>query len=89
MLRQTQSSRFKKDIRKINDKNIILRVQDAVRILANGGELPQQYKRHSLIGKYSGFDECHITPDLLLLFSIDAGELYLYRIASHSELFKK
>ncbi|WP_288644281.1 type II toxin-antitoxin system mRNA interferase toxin, RelE/StbE family, partial [uncultured Helicobacter sp.] len=40
-------------------------------------------------GKYKDFKECHIKPDLLLVYRIidDVLELYLAQVGSHSELF--
>jgi len=34
------------------------------------------------------FRECHIKPDLLLVYRIENGVLELVDIGSHSELFK-
>lgn len=53
--------------------------------------LEEKYRNHLLIGNYKGCFECHIKPDLLLIYKIenDINELQLVRIGSHSELFKK
>ena len=46
---------------------------------------------HDLTGNYKGTRECHIEPDWLLIYEIcgDVLVLMLYRLGSHSELFKK
>ncbi len=46
-------------------------------------------KDHALSGDYIGCRECHITPDWLLVYEVDNGELILYltRTGSHSDLF--
>jgi len=50
--------------------------------------LPIQYKDHELIGNWRGFRECHIWPDLLLIYrKIDSDVLQLARLGSHSNLF--
>jgi len=49
-----------------------------------------KYKPHELIGNYKGYYECHIKPDLLLIWSENENEinvLKVIRVGSHSELF--
>ncbi|MDO7253952.1 type II toxin-antitoxin system YafQ family toxin, partial [Helicobacter cappadocius] len=48
-----------------------------------------KYKDHKLKGEYKDFRECHIKPDLLLIYKIDKEVLILACIAigSHSDLF--
>lgn len=56
-------------------------------LLLNDKPLPQQYKDHELIGNWKGFRECHIKPDLLLIYRKNDDLLQLVRLGSHSELF--
>ena len=51
--------------------------------------LPQKYKDHVLTGNYRGFRECHISPDWLLIYSVDKDKLMLIvsRTGTHSDLF--
>ena len=49
--------------------------------------LIEKYKDHQLIGKMKDFRECHIKPDLLLIYMIEDNTLKLVDIGSHSELF--
>ena len=51
--------------------------------------LPQEKKDHPLSGKYSGYRECHVRPDFLLVYKIVENrlELILYRTGTHSDLF--
>ena len=46
-------------------------------------------RNHKLKNKFHDCMECHIKPDLLLIYSVDNNkkEIYLYRLGSHSELF--
>lgn len=63
----TFSKQFKKDFKKINkDDKIILK--NIVDKLANDETLEAKYKDHALKGNYIGFRECHIKPDLLLIY---------------------
>lgn len=60
-----------------------------VDMLATGKPLPEEYKDHNLSGNYAGCRECHITPDWLLIYEVEDGELILYltRTGTHSDLF--
>ena len=61
---------------------------EVINMLMNGEKLDLKYKDHILSGKYKGTHECHIEPDWLLIYEILENTLILYRIGSHSELFK-
>ena len=62
---------------------------DLLNKLANGEKLEEKYHDHALKGDWIGFRECHITPDWLLIYSINDNELILTltRTGSHSDLF--
>jgi len=84
-----RTNSFKKDYKKLStqDKNLI---KDIIIQLSKGEELDKKYKDHKLIGDYIGCRECHIKPDLLLIYRVDNDilELALVRVGSHSKLFK-
>lgn len=84
------TTKFQKDLKRIQKRgyNIDL-LTDVIKKLANGESLPEKNKDHVLIGDFVGCRECHITPDWLLIYEIDNGELILYltRTGSHSDLF--
>ena len=86
------TNQFKRDLKlaKKQSKNLD-KLFDVIDILANGGKLDEKYQDHELTGKYKGSRECHIEPDWLLIYEIrdDVLVLMLYRLGSHSELFKK
>lgn len=84
------TNKFQKDLKRIQKRGYdISLLTDIIKRLANGDELPDRNKDHSLSGNYSGYRECHITSDWLLIYEIDNGELYLYltRTGTHSDLF--
>ena len=60
---------------------------DVVYKLLNDITLDEKYKDHMLKGEYASFKECHLKPDLLLIYKIDDNVLKLVEIGSHSELF--
>ena len=86
------TNQFKKDLklakkqRKNSDK-----LFEVIDILANGDALDAKYRDHDLTGNYKGTRECHIEPNRLLIYEIyeDVLVLMLYRLGTHSELFKK
>lgn len=84
------TTKFQKDLKRAEKRgyNISL-LTDVIKKLANGETLPEKNKDHALIGDYAGCRECHITPDWLLIYEIDNGELILYltRTGTHSDLF--
>ncbi|MWV62467.1 type II toxin-antitoxin system mRNA interferase toxin, RelE/StbE family [Helicobacter saguini] len=82
------SNRFKRQYKKLNqnDKD---KAKEVINKLLNGEILESKYKDHKLSGEYSGFRECHIKPDLLLIYKKDSINLILIclDIGSHSDLF--
>ena len=58
--------------------------------LSKGKVLEQKYNDHKLKGNYSEYRECHIKPDLLLIYKKKEDILILTYVdlVSHSKLFK-
>ncbi len=84
------TTRFQKDLKRIKRRGYDISLLTAViKRLADGEQLPEKNRDHSLNGDYSRCRECHITPDWLLVYEIDHGELILYltRTGTHSDLF--
>lgn len=51
-------------------------------------KLEFKYKDHQLCGKYESFRDCHVAPDVLLIYKkIGKDTLVLERIGSHAQLF--
>ncbi|PAF49376.1 type II toxin-antitoxin system YafQ family toxin [Helicobacter sp. 13S00477-4] len=69
-----------------NDKDRVLKVLEK---LANDEPLEPKHKDHKLKGEYKDFRECHILPDLLLIYQKREDILILnaFKLGSHSELF--
>ena len=56
--------------------------------LANDAPLELRHRDHELGGDWRGYRECHVKPDLLLIYKKpDKETLSLARLGSHSELF--
>jgi len=90
MLTIKYHSSFKEDYKRVVKRGYDIKLmEEIIRKLANGETLSEKNKDHALVGDYIGCRECHITPDWLLVYEIDNGELILYltRTGSHSDLF--
>jgi mRNA interferase YafQ len=60
----------------------------AVSLLAADTPLPERNRDHALTGYWQDHRECHLKPDLLLIYrKPDSEILQLVRMGSHSELF--
>ena len=83
------STQFKKDFKKITKMSIpdIIEVGRVISKLKAGESLEDKNVDHPLTGNWLGFRDCHIKPDLVLIYRIYENQLQLARIGSHSELF--
>lgn len=89
MLALSQTTKLKRDIKLMQKRNADMRaLKFVVESLASEIPLPEKFRDHALIGDWQGFRECHITPDWLLIYRIDAGVLILHRTGTHSDLFR-
>ena len=88
-----RASIFKRDFKRVkasprHRKDVDSLVSAVVGLLLFDQALPESNHDHALGGDWSGYRECHIKPDLLLIYrKPDADTLRLARIGSHSELF--
>lgn len=87
------SGQYKKDLKLARRRNLPEgELNDVIFKLANDIPLPPERKDHSLSGNYSGYRECHIQPDWLLIYQKRDDEelriLDLVRTGTHSDLFK-
>ena len=85
---------FKKDYKRIikqprHTSDVEQLLKAAVLLLVADAELPATMEDHPLLGDWRGYRDCHLKPDLLLIYKkTDDGILRLARLGSHSELFK-
>lgn len=55
--------------------------------LVNDIPLDSKYRDHTLIGAWKGYRDCHVKPDLVLVYQLQDDDcLYLVRLGSHAEL---
>ena len=80
--KRTQATPRHKDIESL--------LPEIVSLLAEDRPLREKHRDHSLGGNWKDHRECHVKPDLLLIYKrIDTETLRLARMGSHSELFAK
>ncbi|WP_291255046.1 type II toxin-antitoxin system YafQ family toxin [Fusobacterium sp.] len=90
MLEITTTKVFEKDYKLLKKRGYNLNLlKEVIELIANEKELPSKYRNHQLVGNYSGFMECHIRPDWLLIYKIEKSKLILTlsRTGTHSDLF--
>jgi mRNA interferase YafQ len=78
--RAMKSPRHRDDLREL--------LVAALELLAADRPMPASNRDHALTGNWVGYRDCHIKPDLLLIYAKpDTTTLRLARLESHSELF--
>jgi mRNA interferase YafQ len=88
----SRTSRFKRDFKRVRagqyGKDLDRMFTDVLALLLTDQVLPLRYRDHGLMGEYWDCRECHLKPDLLLIYrKLDGDILELTRLGSHSELF--
>ena len=81
---------FKKDYKRMKKRGKDMRkLNEVVTRLQNGMALPWECHDHALSGDYSGFRECHVQPDWLLVYYFDHEQIILVcsRTGTHSDIF--
>jgi mRNA interferase YafQ len=88
------SNAIKKDYKRVaanprHARNIDDLLRAVLNRLVADEPLPESCRDHALVGNWKNHRECHIKPDLLLIYKQqeDSGVLELTRLGSHSELF--
>jgi len=83
------TGKFKRDYKreKRTDPDLGDVLQPVLELLAADAALPERLADHGLSGIWKGFRDCHIKPDLVLVYEKPEGILSLARLGSHSEVF--
>jgi len=85
------SHRFKRDYRReksgVLGKKLDELLQSALSQLIEDAPLPERYRDHALTGEWKDHRDCHIRPDLVLIYRLAGDDrIELIRLGSHSEL---
>jgi mRNA interferase YafQ len=86
------STLFRKELRKLKTNpdhgNLDELLEVVLDLLVVDKPLLIKNRDHPLTGPYKGFRDCHIKPDVVLIYSKpDRTTLWLARIGTHSEVF--
>jgi len=84
------TGKFKKGLKRAKKRGLdISLLESIVEKLIHGLALDEKHRDHDLKGKYSGFRECHIQPDWLLIYLVEDEILTLTLVdtGTHSDLF--
>ena len=78
---------FKRESKGRHRSSFSADLSELLKLLANDEKLPERYQDHPLSGDWSDHRDCHLKPDLVLIYRRPDDEtLQLVRVGSHSEL---
>lgn len=78
---------YKREKRGRHAKTLDSDLRTLLQALIDDREPDLKYRDHALIGNWSDHRDCHLRPDLILIYrKPDDATLQLVRLGSHSEL---
>jgi mRNA interferase YafQ len=85
------TKQFRRDVKRqqsrSSSKSLKVLLGPIIEMLARDEELPRRLADHPLVGEWSSCRDCHIRPDLVLIYRKRGDDtLELLRLGSHSEL---
>jgi mRNA interferase YafQ len=91
MRRIERTGSFKRDFKRVKaspkHRDIEAILVPVLQLLMADQTLPQRLCDHSLTGEWKDYRDCHLKPDLVLIYrKPEADVIQLVRIGSHSEL---
>ena len=88
MRRPSYSRQFERDVklqrRRGKDTG---KLRAVLQLLVEERPFAEKHRDHSLSGDFSGYRECHIESDWLLIYRIEEKTVYFVRTGTHSDLF--
>ncbi len=91
MLMLKTTTQFRKDYKLMKKRGYNMNLlEEVLSTLLYEKPLSQKHRDHALTGNYTGFRECHVLPDWLLVYQIKRETLVLVasRTGTHSDLFR-
>lgn len=92
MKTKVETKRYRRDIERERRRGTdIEKIEEIIATLAQNSRLPEKTRDHLLTPSkhyITGARECHIAPDLLLIYFLDKvmKKLHLIRVGRHSDL---
>ncbi|MCL2044948.1 MAG: type II toxin-antitoxin system YafQ family toxin [Oscillospiraceae bacterium] len=86
------TNKMKRDVKRMSKRGKdISKLTIVLNILLVDRQLPENYRDHPLRGDMTGYRECHIEPDWLLIYRIIEDELVLVAsgTGTHADLFNQ
>ena len=81
---------YKREFKTYGKKKLDDFLADVLSNLMTDKPLPLNRRDHALTGQWAGLRECHVRPNLLLVYekydSEEENVLFLMRLGSHSEI---
>jgi mRNA interferase YafQ len=85
----SRTSRFKKDVKLAARRGRDLsKLKTVLDLLIDGAPLPPQLRDHPLRGDWHGSRDCHVEPDWVLIYTLEANHVRFERTGTHSDLFE-
>jgi len=79
---------YKRELKGQRGKELSGDLAAVLELLVADVALAAKHKDHALTGEWKGYRDCHIWPDLVLIYTKpDAKTLLLVRLGSHGDLF--
>lgn len=84
-----RTTKFRRDLKRQMKTDIGIQeiLAPVINELLEGKALPEKMKDHPLNGEWKDHRDCHVKPDLVLIYKADDDAVTLVRLGSHSELF--
>jgi mRNA interferase YafQ len=88
-----RSGAFKRDYRRVKAsprlQDLGQRLRVILELLIEDRQLLPAHRDHALTGDWVGYRECHVPPDLLLIYDKPQPDLLrLVRLGSHVDVFR-
>jgi mRNA interferase YafQ len=83
------AKKFKSSHRKLvrSGRFDISKLDRIIMLLSEGKPLDVQCHDHALTGDWSGYRECHVYGDILLIYKVEGNCLALSYLGTHAQLF--
>lgn len=82
------SKGFLKDLARMKKRGSnLFHVNMIIEYLRTHGQAETRCRPHKLEGEWAGYWECHIGFDWLLIYTVDAETVNVWRTGTHDDLF--